>query len=87
LPPARPTTLAFAVSHPVSMDLSEYFALTERIATLRTRQDIIDVVRIIAAADLEPGDRRRLARKLAAAARTIDPALAIELLPDLLPKK
>lgn len=65
------------------MDLREYLALSDSISTVRTSEDVVSAVARITAAGLGAVDRRVLARRLAAATRAIDPALAAEVAVDL----
>ena len=65
------------------MDLREYLALSDSIATVRTSEDVVAVVARITAAGLGAVDRRVLGRRLAAATHAIDPALAAEVAVDL----
>lgn len=67
------------------MSLAEYLALSDRVAAVNSREETLELVSSITHANLSPIDRRVLARRLAKAAQTIDPALALAVVTSILP--
>ena len=67
------------------MSLAEYLSLSDKVASVGSRAEAVALVESIQRADLHPVDRRVLARRLAKAAQSIDPGLALELVTTVLP--
>jgi hypothetical protein len=65
---------------PSSMSLADYLDLVERIRALRSRDELVSLLREISHPLLSPVDQRVLRRRLAAAASAVDPAWGREVM-------
>lgn len=65
---------------PSPMSLADYLDLVERIRALRSRDDLVTLLREISHPMLSPVDQRVLRRRLAAAASAVDPSWGLEVM-------